>query len=204
MTLTHLDLTSNYFDQSDGSPKRSTSPRRHGDDLVPLKSVKLSESKIIPDNGTQCAPQHDADTNRNIDQQQSKIWLYRPTHRTIPKLKVLQKWEGTVTEVEDRVITAYIYDKLNPTNGRQEISFYTDEVAPRDHKFISPGAIFYWYIGYRDEINGQRKRESVIDFQRLPAWRSEDIEAVRRKSHPLSELLDDEERRELNKIFERN
>jgi hypothetical protein len=41
--------------------------------------------------------------------------------------------------------------------------------------------VFYWTIGYHDSETGQRTRQSVIAFRRLPAWTESELQAIRRR-----------------------
>jgi hypothetical protein len=72
----------------------------------------------------------------------------------------------------------------------EEAEFPMEEVSDADRSFIMPGAVFYWNIGYIDNISGQRTRASVIRFRRLPVWRPEELERAKLKARHLSDLLD--------------
>jgi hypothetical protein len=83
------------------------------------------------------------------------------------RFSVLQKWEGTVLSVDKETFSARLLD-LNGDRPDQEASIYLEELSPRDLQRLVPGAVFYWYLGYRDEPNGDRERASRIRLRRLP------------------------------------
>jgi hypothetical protein len=107
------------------------------------------------------------------------------TNRFVP----LQKWEGIVLQVFEDSFFAQLVD-LTSGGVDEEAEFPVEEVSDADRSLIAPGAVFYWNIGYIDDISGQRTRASVIRFRRLPVWRSEELERAKRKAQHLGDLLD--------------
>ena len=101
----------------------------------------------------------------------------------------LQKWEGTVLQVLEDSFFARLVD-LTSSGVDEEAEFPVEEVSDADRPLIMPGAVFYWNIGYIDNISGQRTRASVIRFRRLPVWRPEELERTERKAQHISDLLD--------------
>ena len=102
---------------------------------------------------------------------------------------VTQKWEGHVVEYKNGNIRAIISDLTNPRNPAEEIEFDADEVSEADIPLIEPGAIFYWHIGYQDDINGQRTRSSSFRFRRLPAWSRLELAQAKKEADELFDLL---------------
>lgn len=95
----------------------------------------------------------------------------------------LQKWEGQVIEANANLFTAKLTDLTKP-NPDELAEFDLDEVSASDRHLVVPGGVFYWSVGYRDRISGQRSRESVMRFRRLPRWSPNDrAEADRRAAH---------------------
>jgi hypothetical protein len=101
----------------------------------------------------------------------------------------LQKWEGTVLQILEDSFFARLVD-LTSGGVDEEAEFPVEEVSDADRSLITPGAVFYWNIGYIDSISGQRTRASMIRFRRLPVWRPEELERARRKAQHISDLLD--------------
>jgi len=100
----------------------------------------------------------------------------------------LQKWEGTVIEVQKNIIIARLMDLIKPDEYNQaEIPI--EEISYQDKELVTPGAVFYWNIGYYDSKVGQRKRESTIRFRRLPAWNQKDIERAKDSTEKLLQNL---------------
>jgi hypothetical protein len=84
---------------------------------------------------------------------------------TEEKFWLLNKWQGQITSVETDTFEADLFDLSDPSiveHGK----FLKTEVPPEDVGFIRGGAVFYWYVGYRDMSFGQRKRESIIWMRR--------------------------------------
>jgi hypothetical protein len=99
----------------------------------------------------------------------------------------LARWEGRVLEVTESSLIAALIDELDHESPEEEARIPIDEISPADLELVKPGALFYWSIGYRLSGSGQRFRESVIRFRRLPRWSIEEIEHARRRveSSPL-------------------
>ena len=95
-----------------------------------------------------------------------------PPLREVPyTFRLLQQWEGTVTEVGEGEFTAELRDITEPANCREEAVFDTDEISPDDQPLLELGAVFRWSIGYRTSAAGQRERVSQLRFVRIPGWR---------------------------------
>lgn len=76
-------------------------------------------------------------------------------------------------EVSADSFTATLTDTLG--SGPTEVAeFSLEELSPFDVPLVVPGAIFYWNLGYRIAPGGQRSRESVIRFRRMPRWSVKD------------------------------
>jgi hypothetical protein len=103
----------------------------------------------------------------------------------VDRFKLLQKWEGTVIRSSESEFTAVLREKGQPD---QEATFDVDEVPEGDRGLIVPGAIFHWSIGYRDR-RGQRIRESIIRFRRLPAWSRRELERARQEADDIITAL---------------
>jgi hypothetical protein len=72
----------------------------------------------------------------------------------------------------------------------EEIEIAKDELSPFDLALLEPGAIFYWTIGYRQQLPaGARERVSLIRFRRLPAWSDAELIAAREHAETLAEDL---------------
>jgi hypothetical protein len=72
-------------------------------------------------------------------------------------------------------------DELDPNSPEEEAEIPMDEVSAMDLDLVRPGALFYWSIGYRGHASGQRSRESLIRFRRLPRWSMEEVEHAQRR-----------------------
>ena len=101
--------------------------------------------------------------------------------------RLLQQWEGTVTEVADGEFSAELRDLTDPANYREEATFDLDEVSPDDQLLLALGAVFRWSIGYKTSNAGQRERVSQIRFVRIPGWRKSAVEEIERRATQLQE-----------------
>lgn len=90
----------------------------------------------------------------------------------------LARWEGRVVEVTPRTLVAVLNDELDRTLPEEEAEIPLEEISQADMGLVRPGALFYWSIGYRLHASGQRSRESIIRFRRLPRWSTEEVEEV--------------------------
>lgn len=105
-------------------------------------------------------------------------------HQGRGSFTTLQRWEGTVIQVEKESFTARLYDK-SATHADEEGDFSLEEVSPADRDLVMPGAVFYWSVGYLDHRNGQRTRESLIRFRRLPAWNKRELDEARDRAKKI-------------------
>lgn len=101
----------------------------------------------------------------------------------------LQTWEGVVTDVGSETFVARLVDESG-TAEDEDVELPLDEVSRPDISLVSPGAIFYWGIGYLDRPSGERRRQSVIRFRRLPAWSPRELENARLEAWRLLEILE--------------
>ena len=97
------------------------------------------------------------------------------------RCRVLQEWDGTVTEIGDDEFTAELRDLTDPTNCREEATFEFSTVSPDDRALLTLGAVFRWRIGYETATTGQRRRISQLRFIRTPTWDAPAVQSVERR-----------------------
>lgn len=98
------------------------------------------------------------------------------TQPTFPRLdygEALQKWEGQVLWLTTDGFVAKLAD-LTGEGPEEDAEFSLDDVSVADRPLVKPGGVFYWSVGYRVAVRGQRSRESVLRFRRLPTWSKAD------------------------------
>ena len=110
-----------------------------------------------------------------------------PVRESPYTFRLLQQWEGTVTECGEIEFTAELRDLTDPTNYREEAAFDLDEVSPDDRPLLELGAVFRWSIGYRTSAAGQRERVSQLRFVRIPGWRRSAIADVEQRAAELQQ-----------------
>lgn len=113
---------------------------------------------------------------------------YKPESAAHDVFLPLQRWEGTIIEILKDSFVARLVDK-SPDSATEEAEFPLDEVSRDDLPLIKEGALFYWTIGYRDSINGQRTRISEIRFRRTPTWTASELTRARGRARRLLDLL---------------
>lgn len=104
------------------------------------------------------------------------------------RFTVLQSWEGVVVSVNDAEFTAILTDRTTE-NSEEEVVIGIEEISEDDRKLVKPGAVFYWFIGYKDAPGEPRRRVSQIRFRRLPAWSQHDIDQAARHASELSAIF---------------
>jgi hypothetical protein len=91
--------------------------------------------------------------------------------------ETLQQWEGVVTDVtEDEFVAAL--RSLSSDVSDKRVTIDREEISDSDQKLVSLGAVFYWTIGYRIEVHGQKSSISTIRFRRLPNWTRREIQRL--------------------------
>lgn len=114
--------------------------------------------------------------------------LLKKVERVEDRFVSLQKWEGVVLEVKGDYFIARLHD-LTVRGNEEEVELLLEEVSEGDRDLVRPGAVFYWHIGYFDSRTGQRKRESITRFRRLPAWRQEELESAKSEADKIRDSI---------------
>lgn len=104
--------------------------------------------------------------------------------------RLLQGWEGLVTQVSDDSFMAIITDKTNPNNDQEEVELDLGEIPDEDLRFVRAGALFYWSVGYEDGLGIPRQRVSRIRFKRLPGLTMREIARAKVMADTLSSLFE--------------
>jgi len=100
----------------------------------------------------------------------------------------IQKWEGIILSIENNSIYTRLYDISN-RGFEEEAEIPIDEISDDDHELISEGAVFYWSLGYLKKKNGQKVRQSIIKFRRLPVWHKSEIISAQNKASIAEAIL---------------
>ena len=102
---------------------------------------------------------------------------------------IKQKWSGVVIAVDDEELTVRLEDLTNCDNPNEIVVLSRDEIDNNDQNLIQPGALFYWYIGYRQGIKYSKERISIIRFRRLPHWTKREIEEADKLAEDYAEFF---------------
>jgi hypothetical protein len=133
---------------------------------------------------------------RNGDTTESPSTLEPARVLRVPRAQVarqhfilLQRWEGTVTNVNVEEFSAVLRDLSQAARPEEQASFLLDEVPDPDRSLLVPGAVFYWTIGYEVTLTGTRKTVSMLRFRRLPAWSESDLRRIKADAERFHKLL---------------
>lgn len=107
-------------------------------------------------------------------------------HRTTRQM-ISHHWECTVEEVHETEFTAVLRSLRDIRDSEKSAEIPREEVSMDDLELLTPGAVFYWTIGYETSPAGTRRRFSLIKFRRLPAWTEKDLKRVTRTGDELFE-----------------
>jgi hypothetical protein len=103
----------------------------------------------------------------------------------VRKFKVLQQFEGKVTEVyEDKTFRADLIDLTDKTSEQESAEFSIEEIHPSDRDLVAPGSVFYWIMGY-ETTPSDYKRVSEIRLRRSPQWSEHEIDSITREGKVL-------------------
>ena len=106
----------------------------------------------------------------------------KPDESDPRRFRMRQQWEGVVVTVSETELVVHLEDLSDPTTPREEAVLSIDELSAEDAELARPGAVFYWYIGYRTSPWGQRETISAIRFRRLPGWSKRSIKSARARA----------------------
>lgn len=106
------------------------------------------------------------------------------------KFKLLQLWEGRVTDIRDDEFDAIISDKTNPDFFDELVTIDSVELSPDDAPLLKEGAVFYWSIGYLDYPGRGRVRESKLRFRRLKGWTEKEIQQAKRIGRQFAQFFE--------------
>ncbi len=101
----------------------------------------------------------------------------------------LQSWEGVVLDVGETTFAVRLVD-VSGDHPDEEVELAKEELCDFDIALLEPGAIFYWTIGYRQQLpRGARERVSRIRLRRVPAWTKSQLAEARERAEALAREL---------------
>lgn len=151
---------------------------RHEEVLSYLTDISIKTSETLDSQNTVPLKAHGA----------HPVVFFKRDYRAQDKFISLQKWQGIVLKIMTDSFLARLYDQTN-RGIEEEVELPLEEISDGDKELLVEGAVFYWNIGYFDSKTGQRKRESITRFRRLPAWRKEELEAAKIEAQQISDLI---------------
>ncbi|MBN1875906.1 MAG: hypothetical protein JXA33_16910 [Anaerolineae bacterium] len=168
----------------------------------PLKGEGDNPWPDIQSVGFLSSPNRDIENQTQVDRfngESNLLDMYVPQMLLVPPLlaparesfDVKQKWEGYVLEVGKETFLA----RLVPLIGEDadlEAEIYLEEIDREDRELVTPGAVFYWSIGYLKKPSGTY-RTSLIRFRRLPSLSAKELKAARIQAQQFINLFNDEQ-----------
>ena len=150
------------------------------DAVLPKPSIK--PHKAVPtENGAEGSTEYVGEIEADV----SPLIRLSPGRAPQRLFRVLQQWEGVVSEVADDTMWADLYDLTDRSNPLEVVEIPLEEIDVADQPLLRPGSVFYWCIGY-DDTSGGRRRVSEIRVRRTPEWSQHTIDSMNAKA---SELL---------------
>ncbi len=104
------------------------------------------------------------------------------------RLRILQQWEGIVTEVEGEIFWADLHDLTDTSNPLEVAEIPLVEFSEADRVLIAPGRVFYWCIAY-DDTGGQRRRVSEFNVRRTPTWSKKAINSMKARATEMGKRI---------------
>ncbi|PYS47784.1 MAG: hypothetical protein DMG13_26990 [Acidobacteria bacterium] len=155
----HYDLNRVFVHNSgsEGSFRPAPGP---AENILPLQELPLSDNRVA----------------------EPVIFLIPEQPKVSFHFQVLQQWEGTVVEVQDESIVVRLRDLATSETAEKRATISKDEVSDSDQDLVKLGAVFYWIIGYRIELHGQKSMVSTIKFRRLPSWTRRELKRVEERA----------------------
>lgn len=117
--------------------------------------------------------------NTEVDKINNIIFKNYSEQAETISFQCLQKWEGTVIEIEEESFTAELND-ITAKNPIEIAEILNSDVVEDDKALLKCGAIFYLEIGFSKSLQGTVTRGTHLRFRRLPAWTKKEI--IRGKS----------------------
>ncbi len=117
------------------------------------------------------------------------VVVLRPLHVPEERFDLREQWEGAIQEIQGDEVVVVLRDLTDPSRPEEEAVIGSDEISDDDRPLVSPGAIFYWSIGYRTSRSGQVERVSAIRFRRLPAWSRRDVARIEKRTAQCMEAF---------------
>lgn len=109
--------------------------------------------------------------------------------QSTPVFQTRQAWEGVVSAVRGDEFVALLNDRTDSARPDEEMIFDINEVAPVERQLVTPGAVFYLFIGIERTPGGQQKNVTTIRFRRLPVWTRSAIDRTEARAREIRDVL---------------
>ena len=103
--------------------------------------------------------------------------------------EITQYWSGVVESIDGSDVLVTLKDKTDPEQPDEQVKLDIKEFDKRDLDVLQPGAMFLWYMGYRQTRKTTKYRISVIRLRRLPKWSQREISRAQDKSTEIFDFF---------------
>ena len=149
--------------------------------------VKRPRASVLKDGPTFSGVSND-DVDESLvleELDQAPLIRFEWDHRLERQFRILQQWEGVVTEVTASDFTIELSDLSDSAAPTEVATLPVREVSDSDRALLQPGAVLYWHIGYETSPGGQQSRVSEIRLRRAPKWTARQLEQHRVRGQVL-------------------
>lgn len=108
--------------------------------------------------------------------------------RSRAKFQVLQKWEGTVEEIDGETIHVSLKD-LSHKGVDEEAFLDFNDISQDDLPLVKLGAMFYWSLGYETHLDKQVRKSSLIKFKRLANINSSEFDTIHDRAKEIENMI---------------
>lgn len=113
--------------------------------------------------------------------------VHRAPVRRHRRFILLEKWEGTVIDVDSETFTGRIFSSHEPNVAKQAV-FDFEELSEEERAEVEIGAAFVWLIGF-DHVGTTRYRRSYPYFRRLARWTQKELEQGAAKASDIAKEI---------------
>ncbi|MEI8093898.1 MAG: hypothetical protein WCG80_06760 [Spirochaetales bacterium] len=125
----------------------------------------------------------------NTEQKLSRFVIPATGRVVLSTFKCLGRWECRVVEISEDSFVAVARD-LMEVRPEYTTEIPRAEIAADDQNLFEVGAVFYWSIGMRTQLDGQTFRVSEIRFRRMSRWTKSDFRKAKKAEATLFTSLE--------------
>lgn len=117
---------------------------------------------------------------------------HSPKNNDLIKEEIIQQWSGVVERVSGQDVVVVLQDLTDTTMPDERVTLDIREFDSNDSELLRPGAMFFWYMGYRQGRKSTKQRFSLFRFRRLPNWTQRELDLARSKAKEMFEFFNND------------